>query len=235
MLDRRIEFQAAPARPGGQPAGDAFIKLAEIMAHRLGLERDRQCLAVDAMLFEIHQHQAAREQQFQHRIPAQFAGKDPVLVEQYKLVGFGPDQADTPATEILAADDRAILFKDRAAAAQRVGQKAQGAQHPEPGRLHAGDVRQFGKAGFGQVGRRKLAGVRRRIHPYVPPLVRSRDTQNGTPPQCCTGTCRRGRQNCHRRSAVPRAPFPRVPAAANRQLWRLKRILFWPAAGWPMA
>jgi hypothetical protein len=31
---------------------------------------------VDAMFFEIHQHQPAREQQLQHRIPAQFARKN---------------------------------------------------------------------------------------------------------------------------------------------------------------
>ena len=167
-LDRWVEVQRFALRPLRQPAGDAFIQLGEIMLHRLGLEGDAQCFAMDAMLFEIHQHQPAREQQFQHRIPAQFARKNLVLVEQDHLVGFRADHRNAPAAEILAAHDAAMLLEQFAAAAERVGEELQRAQDRKARRDHAGDMLKLRVGRFRQIGRDEFALGDGGIHGRLP-------------------------------------------------------------------
>ena len=106
-LDRRIEFEFGAERQGGNTTGDALVQAAEIVAHRLGLEGHRQCLAVGAVMVEVHQHQPARKHAAKDRRPAKLARKVLVLVEQHQLVGLGADHPDIPPAEVVDAVDPA--------------------------------------------------------------------------------------------------------------------------------
>ncbi|MGY4465550.1 hypothetical protein ACVWWK_001232 [Bradyrhizobium sp. LB9.1b] len=62
LLHRRIKLHLAGLRlPLRDARGDAAVEIAQIRLHRPGLERDRQRLAVQPVLVEIQQHQAARK------------------------------------------------------------------------------------------------------------------------------------------------------------------------------
>src|SRR3546814_11750287 len=55
LLDRRIEWKGRSA-PLRDTRANAVVERGGIVAHRFGLESDRQRLAVGAMFFELHQH-----------------------------------------------------------------------------------------------------------------------------------------------------------------------------------
>ena len=95
------------------------------MPHRLGLEGDRERAAVRAVLVEIKQHQPAREQAVEQGAPALFAGKDPVPVEQHKLVRLGPAQHHRPAAESSVAVNLAVAGDHVGGEGVRIG------EHPE--------------------------------------------------------------------------------------------------------
>ena len=61
LLDRRIELHLL-ARPFSHPRRDPAVQRIGIVTHRLGLEGNRQCPAINSVVIEIHQHQSAREQ-----------------------------------------------------------------------------------------------------------------------------------------------------------------------------
>src|SRR3546814_4300078 len=113
FLDRGIEFEGLAA-PLADARPNPLIQRIGILAHRLGLERDREYLAVGAVLFEIHQHEPAREEQVEHRPPALFGREDFLTVEHDQLVRFGPVERDAAPAEAVVAIDAAI-FGDHAA------------------------------------------------------------------------------------------------------------------------
>ena len=125
FFDHVVEAQGLPG-PAADRRRDPGIEFGRIMPHRLGLERDRQRLPVGAMLVEIHQHQAAREQQVEHRPPALFGREDLVAVEQYELIRIGAEQVDAGAAERAIAIHRAIarrhVFRER----DRIGEQFEG-------------------------------------------------------------------------------------------------------------
>src|SRR3546814_11801626 len=59
FLDRGIEFEGLAA-PLADARPNPLVQRIGIVAHRLGLERDREYLAVCAVLFVIHQHDRSR-------------------------------------------------------------------------------------------------------------------------------------------------------------------------------
>ena len=107
-LDRGIEFElGSPTGKAAMPRAMPLVQRAEIVAHRLGLERDRQRLAVGAVVVEVEQHQPARKHTPENRRPAELGREVLVLVEQDELVGLGADQPDVPPAEIVDPVDPA--------------------------------------------------------------------------------------------------------------------------------
>ena len=110
LLHRGIEQHRPRLRlPLRDPRRDPGIEFSEIGFHRPGLEGDRERAPVQAMLFEIEQHQPARKQQAENRSPAMGRGEQLGLVEQHQFVGLGPEQRDAGLAEHVAAIDQAVF------------------------------------------------------------------------------------------------------------------------------
>ena len=110
LLHRRIHQHLARLRlPLRDPRGNAAVEIDEIGLHRPRLERDRQRAAVQAVLFEIQQHQPARKQQAEDRSPASVEENWLRLVEQHQLVGIGPEQHEAGLAEQMAAIDQTVF------------------------------------------------------------------------------------------------------------------------------
>src|SRR3546814_12484257 len=106
LLPYTTLFRSGLAAPLAVARPNPLVQRIGIVAHRLGLERDREYLAVGAVLFEIHQHEPAREEQVEHRPPALFGREDFLAVEHDQLVRFGPVERDAaPADAVVAIDE----------------------------------------------------------------------------------------------------------------------------------
>ena len=99
------------------------------MPHRLRLEGDRQRAAILPMLFEIEQHQPAREQLVEQRAPALVAGENLVAVEQDQFVRFRAGQHNPVAAKGAIAIDLAVFRHHRAGEGVRIGEDAEGVAH----------------------------------------------------------------------------------------------------------
>ncbi len=165
-LDRRIEAELRPDREGGDPARDPFVQLAEIVAHRLGLECDRQRLAIGTVMVEVEQHQPAREDAAEDRRPAELAREVLVLVEQHQLVGVGSDQTDVPAAEVVDAVDMAEARDVGGDAGERILEELDRPQQRQRVRLQPRQMSEVAEARLGQVraGGNESGSPDRRIH-----------------------------------------------------------------------
>ena len=72
------------------------------------------------MLFEIHEHQAAGENEVQDRPPTLLGGKHLVTVKQDQLVRFRSDQLDKASTKTVGTIDRAKLADHPAGKRMRI-------------------------------------------------------------------------------------------------------------------
>ena len=131
-------------------AADPLLQLAEIVLHRARLEGDGERAAVIAMLFEVHQHQAVREQPFEHRHPALFGREDAVAVHQHHLVGVGADHLHAVAADVLVQIDIAHLVMTLLRQRERVEQEAVGPLQLVPNALlpFVGQMRELFEAGI---------------------------------------------------------------------------------------
>ena len=103
LLDRRVEFELAPAWQVAQALGDAGIELIEIRLHRSRFERDRQRAPVQAVLVEIEQHEPAGKQPAKQDVPTESGREQFLAVEQNELVGFRTEQRNVGLAERAAA------------------------------------------------------------------------------------------------------------------------------------
>ena len=112
LLHRRIEQHRARAHPPlGHARRYAGIECGQIGFHRAGLEGEGQGAAMQAMFFEVEQHQAARKQPAEDRLPAMGGGEKPRLIKQYKFVGFGAQQRDAGFAEHAAAGNQPVFCR----------------------------------------------------------------------------------------------------------------------------
>src|SRR5208282_6477873 len=85
--------------PTGDPAGYAPIEALEIGLHRPRFECDRQGLAVQPVLVEIEQRQAARKKALEHFVQAVLRGENLRLIEQDEFVRLWPQKRDAAEAE----------------------------------------------------------------------------------------------------------------------------------------
>ena len=140
LLDGGVELHATRA-PFLHTVGNAAVEAADVVAHRLWLERDRQRLAVGPVMVEIHQHQPAREQLVEDRAPALLAGENLLAVEQHQFVRVRADQRHGRPAERLVAVHAPVFFHHRAGEGGRIGQHPEGVADDGQARL-AGNVRE---------------------------------------------------------------------------------------------
>src|SRR5690606_37408017 len=81
-----------------------------IVAHRFGFEGDRQRLAIGAMLFEIHQHQSAREEQVENRTPTLFGRENLLAIEHHQLIGVRSVKRNAASAKAVVAINMAIFY-----------------------------------------------------------------------------------------------------------------------------
>ena len=67
---------------------------------------------MQAMLVEIEQQQAAREEQSEDPSPAMRRGKEFVLIQQNEFIGLGAEQRDHAPAEGVTAIDRAVFLSE---------------------------------------------------------------------------------------------------------------------------
>ena len=110
LLDRRIQQHRTRLRlPLPDPRGDPGIESRQIGFHRPGFERHRQRPAMQAVLVEVEQHQAARKQQIQNPAPAERRGEQLGLIEQHQLVGLRSEEGEAGFAEDVAAIEQAVF------------------------------------------------------------------------------------------------------------------------------
>jgi hypothetical protein len=93
------------------------------------------------MLLEVEQHQPARKQQPENPAPAQRRGEQLGLIEQYELIGLGPEQHQAGLAEQMTAIDQPVfggMFFDMSL---RIGQHLERLADQRPA-LVAGNMRQ---------------------------------------------------------------------------------------------
>ena len=165
LFDRGIKAQVGRClRPSGDSRGNAAVEVFEIGFHRAGLEGDRQSLAMQSMLVEVEQQQAAREQQSKDPSPAVGRGEEFVLIQQNEFIGLGAEQRDHAPAEGVTAIDRAVFPSEALYRAFGVSEQFQGVADERPA-VRAGDVGERAERRLGDRGRsERLTVVSYRSH-----------------------------------------------------------------------
>ena len=110
LLDRGIKQELRRAQPPRrQPLGDPGIERGEIGFERTRFEGDRERAAMEAMLVEIEQHEAAREEQPQIVPPPLGRGEQLRLVGENEAERLGPQAARPSADRRRGCDRRARI------------------------------------------------------------------------------------------------------------------------------
>src|SRR5947209_16682916 len=136
LLDGGIEekLRIAP-HPVSDALFDTPVQLREVGFHRPGFERNRERLAMQAVLVEIEQHQPTREQLFENGSPTHFGRKQPLLIEQNEFIRLRSEQRDAMKAEEMVAIDGSVFRVHLIDMSDRITERLQGVADDGPAGL----------------------------------------------------------------------------------------------------